>query len=188
MINVDEHLGLVTFVIKKYFLNKAKIRRYEISDLQQVGYIGLIKSCKTFNASLGTEFSTYAVPKIWGEISRYFREDKWYLGNREDRLKGKAKTPISMYAHVNRNQDICVGDMLKTDDFTDEVETEVYIKQLLMQLDTVERKVIEGLFFKGKLQRELAEEFDAPQCEISKIKKKAIGKMKQVALQNELVS
>ncbi|MEA4988425.1 MAG: sigma-70 family RNA polymerase sigma factor, partial [Anaerovorax sp.] len=41
---------------------------YELDDLLQLGYIGLLKAVDRFDASYGVMFSTYAVPMILGEI------------------------------------------------------------------------------------------------------------------------
>ena len=48
---------------------------YELDDLLQIGYIGLLKAVDRFNSSYGVMFSTYAVPMILGEIRRYLRDD-----------------------------------------------------------------------------------------------------------------
>lgn len=55
-------------------------RRYknkdEYEDLFQVGCIGLVKAMNSFDESKGYEFTTYAVPKIEGEIKAYIRDNK----------------------------------------------------------------------------------------------------------------
>ncbi len=48
---------------------------YEMEDLFQVGTIGLIKAIRDFDLSRGLKFSTYAVPRIIGEIRRFMRDD-----------------------------------------------------------------------------------------------------------------
>lgn len=48
---------------------------YELDDLLQIGYIGLLKAVDRFNSNYGVMFSTYAVPMILGEIRRYLRDD-----------------------------------------------------------------------------------------------------------------
>lgn len=48
---------------------------YELDDLLQIGYIGLLKAVDRFDSTYGVMFSTYAVPMILGEIRRYFRDD-----------------------------------------------------------------------------------------------------------------
>ncbi len=50
-------------------------RGVEREDLFQLGCIGLIKAIQGFDTEYGTQFSTYAVPKIIGEIRRFLRDD-----------------------------------------------------------------------------------------------------------------
>lgn len=50
-------------------------RGVEREDLFQLGCIGLIKAIHGFDTQYGTQFSTYAVPKIVGEIRRFLRDD-----------------------------------------------------------------------------------------------------------------
>lgn len=47
----------------------------EQEDLYQLGCLGLLKAVQGFDTSLGHQFSTYAVPKISGEIRRFLRDD-----------------------------------------------------------------------------------------------------------------
>ena len=50
-------------------------RKENLDDLFQVGCIGLVKAVDNFNTDLDVKFSTYAVPKIAGEIRRFIRDD-----------------------------------------------------------------------------------------------------------------
>ncbi|MGX5634491.1 sigma-70 family RNA polymerase sigma factor [Bacillus thuringiensis] len=43
----------------------------EMEDLVQCGMIGLIKARRDFNHNLGYQFSTYAIPKIHGEVGKF---------------------------------------------------------------------------------------------------------------------
>jgi RNA polymerase sporulation-specific sigma factor len=67
---VAKNSGLVWSIVKR-FLN----RGYEKDDLYQLGCIGLIKAIKKFDFSFNTQFSTYAVPYIVGEIKKFLRDD-----------------------------------------------------------------------------------------------------------------
>ena len=56
------------------------VRRYaghgvDMEDLFQLGSMGLLKAIQGFDCDYGTRFSTYAVPKIAGEIRRFLRDD-----------------------------------------------------------------------------------------------------------------
>lgn len=50
-------------------------RGVELDDLFQLGCIGFLKAIQGFDPDFGTRFSTYAVPKIAGEIRRFLRDD-----------------------------------------------------------------------------------------------------------------
>ena len=65
-----ENNGLIWSVVRRYLG-----RGVETEDLYQLGCIGFLKAVKGFNFSYQTQFSTYAVPKIAGEIRRFLRDD-----------------------------------------------------------------------------------------------------------------
>jgi len=48
-----------------------------LDDLMQVGTIGLLKAIKKFDPERGTNFISFAVPVIVGEIKNYFRDHGW---------------------------------------------------------------------------------------------------------------
>lgn len=50
-------------------------RGAEPDDLYQLGCLGFLKAVDGFDLEYGTQFSTYAVPKISGEIRRFLRDD-----------------------------------------------------------------------------------------------------------------
>ena len=65
-----ENSGLIWSIVRRYYG-----RGVEPDDLYQLGCLGFIKAIKGFNFAFGTQFSTYAVPKIAGEIRRFLRDD-----------------------------------------------------------------------------------------------------------------
>ncbi|MFV0516479.1 MAG: sigma-70 family RNA polymerase sigma factor [Aminipila sp.] len=67
---VSQNTGLVKSLALKYSGSG-----YELEDLIQIGYMGLLKSIDRFDLSYDVMFSTYAVPMILGEIKRYIRDD-----------------------------------------------------------------------------------------------------------------
>ena len=62
---VRENTGLIWSVSKR-FLG----RGVDADDIFQLGSIGFLKAVMGFDTAYGTQFSTYAVPKISGEIRR----------------------------------------------------------------------------------------------------------------------
>ena len=67
---VTENSGLIWSVAKR-FLGRGT----EADDLYQLGCLGFLKAIEGFDLDYGTQFSTYAVPKIAGEIRRFLRDD-----------------------------------------------------------------------------------------------------------------
>lgn len=67
---VEENAGLIWAVAKRYMG-----RGTELEDLYQLGCLGFLKAVEGFDLNYGTQFSTYAVPKISGEIRRFLRDD-----------------------------------------------------------------------------------------------------------------
>lgn len=67
---VTENSGLIWSVAKRYIGRGA-----EPDDLYQLGCLGFLKAVEGFDLEFGTQFSTYAVPKISGEIRRFLRDD-----------------------------------------------------------------------------------------------------------------
>ena len=67
---VNENTGLIWSVAKR-FLGRGT----EADDLYQLGCLGFLKAVEGFDLEYGTQFSTYAVPKIAGEIRRFLRDD-----------------------------------------------------------------------------------------------------------------
>lgn len=67
---VTENSGLIWSVARRFMGRGA-----EADDLYQLGCLGFLKAVEGFDLSYGTQFSTYAVPKISGEIRRFLRDD-----------------------------------------------------------------------------------------------------------------
>lgn len=82
---VEENSGLVWAVVKRYYGCGV-----DSEDLFQLGCIGLIKAIRGFDTQYGTQFSTYAVPKIAGEIRRFIRDDGAIKVGRTMREKGQS--------------------------------------------------------------------------------------------------
>ncbi len=67
---LEANSGLIWSIVKRYYG-----RGVDGDDLYQLGCVGFLKAVRTFDESFGYRFSTYAVPKINGEIRRFLRDD-----------------------------------------------------------------------------------------------------------------
>lgn len=67
---LEENSGLVWSVVRRYYG-----RGVDPDDLYQLACLGFVKAVRGFDPDFGCQFSTYAVPKIAGEIRRFLRDD-----------------------------------------------------------------------------------------------------------------
>ena len=67
---IVENSGLIWSIARRYFG-----RGVDPDDLYQLGCLGFLKAVEGYDTAFGTQFSTYAVPKIAGEIRRFLRDD-----------------------------------------------------------------------------------------------------------------
>ena len=67
---IEENSGLIWSIARRFFG-----RGVDPDDLYQLGCVGFLKAIDGFDEGYGTRFSTYAVPKISGEIRRFLRDD-----------------------------------------------------------------------------------------------------------------
>ena len=67
---ITENAGLIWSIARRF-----TGRGTELEDLYQLGCLGFLKAVSGFDLQYGTQFSTYAVPKISGEIRRFLRDD-----------------------------------------------------------------------------------------------------------------
>lgn len=90
---IRDNSGLIWSVAKRFIG-----RGTETEDLYQLGCLGFLKAVEGFDLEFGTQFSTYAVPKISGEIRRFLRDDGAVKVSRS--LKEQAAVIKTMRNHL----------------------------------------------------------------------------------------
>ena len=90
---VTDNAGLIWSVARRFIG-----RGVDEDDLYQLGCLGFIKAVEGFDLEYGTQFSTYAVPKIAGEIRRFLRDDGAVKVSRG--IKEQAVTIRAMRNHL----------------------------------------------------------------------------------------
>jgi RNA polymerase sigma-B factor len=71
---VTEHLPVAEHIARKF-----RNRGQPEEDLRQVAMVGLINAVDRFDPSRGSDFLSFAVPTITGEVRRYFRDATWAI-------------------------------------------------------------------------------------------------------------
>ena len=69
---VEVNLQIAVDVARRY-----RSRGIPLDDLEQVAFLGLVKAARGFDPDRATDFLSYAVPTIRGEVRRYFRDHGW---------------------------------------------------------------------------------------------------------------
>lgn len=115
---VEENAGLIWSVARRFMG-----RGTEADDLYQIGCVGFLKAIDGFDIGYGTQFSTYAVPKITGEIRRFLRDDGAVKVSRsiKERAATIKKTQADLIVSLGREPTI--AEIMEQTGFTlDEIE------------------------------------------------------------------
>ena len=171
---VERNLRLVAHVMKKYYAQTA-----DQEDLISIGTIGLIKGVSTFDASKGARLATYAARCVENEILMYFRSQR------------KSAQDVSLSDYIETGAEgapLELMDVLSEDcDLLEEVsgrETVARLRQAVERcLSEQERQVVVlryGLGGGAPLrQRQVAERLGISRSYISRIEKRALGKLRE---------
>jgi len=171
---IERNLRLVAHIMKKYYAQTA-----DQEDLISIGTIGLIKGISTFDPSKGARLATYAARCIENEILMYFRSQK------------KNAQDVSLFDSIETGADgapLALMDVVSEDsDLLEQVSAKEMAVLLRRAMDSCltaqERQVIllrYGLDGRPpQRQREVAEELGISRSYISRIEKKALGKLRK---------
>ena len=148
---VLENNGLIWSVVRRYYG-----RGVEPDDLYQLGCLGFLKAVQGFDFDYGTCFSTYAVPKIAGEIRRFLRDDGTVKVGRV--IREQAQTLYSTRERLRHQfgREPTLSELSEATGFMPEE-----IAQIELATDTPEslqQETADGLTLEGTLGTEAPEE------------------------------
>ena len=169
---IERNLRLVAHIMKKYYA-----QTNDQEDLISIGTIGLIKGISTFDPSKGARLATYAARCVENEILMHFRVQK------------KTAQDVSLSQYIETGKDgnalslmevVCSDEDLFDDLCDREMCTKLYAA-MDRSLTERERQIIRlryGLGGKAPLtQREVADLCGISRSYVSRIEKKALGKL-----------
>ena len=173
---IEHNMRLVAHVVKKY-----QCQEYDTEDLLSVGTIGLIKAVNTFDTDKRSRLATYAARCVENEILMLLRAGK------------KRAREVSLFEPIGTDKDgeaVNLVDVIEMENprTIDQLILDQDIRELYEAVDTCltesEKQVITmryGLFReKEHTQREVAGVLGISRSYVSRIEKKAIGKMRDV--------
>ena len=173
---IEHNLRLVVFLSKKY-----ENTGVDLEDLVSIGTIGLIKGVNTYKLDKNIKLATYASRCIDNEILMFLRKNK--------KRRGEVSFEDSLSYDADGNE-LHLEDILGTsnDVVTRGVEDEDDKKILydeIMKLNNRDKEIMilrYGLFGKSEFtQKQVAEMLGISQTYISRIEKKVIKKIQNVA-------
>ena len=172
---IEHNMRLVAHVVKKY-----QCQDYDTEDLLSAGTIGLIKAVNTFDVDKGSRLATYAARCVENELLMLFRAGK------------KRAKEVSLFEPIGTDKDgetVSLVDVIEMENpkTIDQLILDQDIKELYQAFDQKltenEKQVISMRYglFKGKehTQREVAGVLGISRSYVSRIEKKAIGKLRE---------
>lgn len=172
---IEHNMRLVAHVVKKY-----QCQDYDTEDLLSAGTIGLIKAVNTFDVDKGSRLATYAARCVENEILMLLRAGK------------KRAKEVSIFEPIGTDKDgetVSLVDVIEMENpkTIDQLILDQDIKELYQAFDQKltenEKQVISMRYglFKGKehTQREVAGVLGISRSYVSRIEKKAIGKLRE---------
>ena len=74
-----EQVVLLNVEIAESIVLRYRNRGVPVEDLVQVACVGLVKAARGFDVDKSSNFLSYAVPTILGEVKRFFRDNAWVV-------------------------------------------------------------------------------------------------------------
>jgi len=171
---IERNLRLVAHIMKKYYSHTA-----DQEDLISIGTIGLIKGISTFDPSKGARLATYAARCVENEILMYFRAQR------------KSSSDVSLSEYIETGKDgnaLSLMDVICTeDDLFDNLNARETYARLYEAMERVltprEREILALRYGLGgrapRTQREIAAQLDISRSYVSRIEKKALGRLEE---------
>ena len=169
---IERNLRLVAHIMKKYYTQSA-----DQDDLISIGTIGLIKGISSYDPSKGARLATYAARCIENEILMYFRSQR--------KLQGEVSLSDTLETDKD-GQSLFLLDVVGVEDTMledlDARDTHRRLRRLVREcLTEREADIIERRYGLGgrqpQTQRELAAEYGISRSYVSRIEKRALGKL-----------
>ena len=177
---VEHNLRLVAHIIKKYYTQSA-----DQEDLISIGTIGLIKAVNTFRPDRGIKLATYASRCIENEILMYFRAQRKVQGevSLSDALDTGAEGDALYLGDVVGEDDTMLEELQDKDD------RRLLRRLMAEKLTPREADILRRRYgLDGRLpqtQKQVAAYYNISRSYISRIEKKALGKLEE-ALRDKL--
>ena len=199
---VIENNGLIWSVVRRYYG-----RGVDPEDLYQLGCLGFLKAVQGFDFDYGTCFSTYAVPKIAGEIRRFLRDDGAVKVGRTMREQAQTLYTIRERLRQELGREPVLSELSEASGLTPEEIAQVEIatdtpeslqretadgltpeegmverialRESIDQLPEKERMTILLRYFKGLTQEQTARILGVSQVQVSRLERRGLKRLRE---------
>ena len=171
---IERNLRLVAHIIKKYYTQTA-----DQEDLISIGTIGLIKGISSYKPEKGVRLATYSARCIENEILMHFRSQR--------KLQGEVSLSDTLETDKDGNSLFLLDVVGVEDTMMEDLDTkDTYarlrklVKECLTEreMDIIQQRY--GLDGRPpRTQRELAKAYGISRSYVSRIEKRALGKLEQ---------
>ncbi len=148
---LEENTGLIWAVVRRYHGCGV-----ETDDLYQLGCIGFIKAVKGFSFTYGTQFSTYAVPKIAGEIRRYLRDSGTVKVGRTTRERGQKLSQLRASLRQELGREPQLSELAEHSGFAPDEIAQIELANL--PPESLQQETADGMLLESLLGTEAPEE------------------------------
>jgi RNA polymerase sigma-B factor len=76
---IEDEVIRLNLVVAQQVARRYEGRGIEADDLRQVASLGLVKAVRAYDPAKATDFLSFAVPSIRGEVRRWFRDRGWMV-------------------------------------------------------------------------------------------------------------
>lgn len=171
---VERNMRLVAHIIKKYYTQSV-----EQDDLISIGTIGLIKGISSYKPEKNVKLATYAARCIENEVLMFFRSQK--------KLQGEVSLSETLETDKDGNNLFLMDVVGVEDTMLDDLdmrESHIRVRRLVDEcLTEREADIIRKRYGLGgrkpQTQRELAAEYGISRSYVSRIEKRALGKLEE---------
>ena len=193
---LEENNGLIWSIVRRYYG-----RGVEPDDLYQLGCLGFLKAVRGYDPAFGTQFSTYAVPKIAGEIRRFLRDDGAVKVSRGMKERGVLVRGLRSRLCAELGREPALSELAEAAGLTpEEVAAAETATEPVISLQTetgeggltlegmlsgggMEDGLVERLalrYYKGLTQTRAARVLGVSQVQVSRLERRAVERLRQM--------
>lgn len=170
MIDVTEHIGLACYLANKMY-SRYK-HKYDLEELVQVAYVGLVKAGNNFDENKGFKFTTYAVVTIIGELKRFVQDDRKF------NIRRGVSHKFMMESYEAERETGSLEQRIGVDSFEDKFVETIELNDAIRTLSNKEQMILKSYYIDEMSQNDIGKIYGVTQTRISKINKNIIKKLR----------